>query len=164
MIVKHNNPCGAAVAADLETAYRTAFACDPLSAFGGVIALNRPVDAATAQALTEQFVEVLFAPGFEDGALEILGAKPDIRLLEDQERRIPLLGEKDIRQVTGGLLVQDRDVVGEDRDGRWRSSRADADRAEWADLPSPGGVRHVRSNAIVLAARAARPSASAPGR
>jgi len=105
VIVKHNNPCGAAVAANLPSAYRAAFECDPLSAFGGVIAVNRPVDPATAQALTEQFVEVLFAPSYEDGTLETLGAKPDVRLLEDQERRIPLLGDKDIRQVTGGLLV-----------------------------------------------------------
>jgi phosphoribosylaminoimidazolecarboxamide formyltransferase / IMP cyclohydrolase len=152
VIVKHNNPCGAAVAADLETAYRTAFACDPMSAFGGVIALNRPVDAATAQALTEQFVEVLFAPGFEDGTLETLGAKPDLRLLEDQERRIPLLGEKDIRQVTGGLLVQDRDVVGEGRDQMDVVTTRQPTDQEWADLVFAWRVcRHVRSNAIVLA-------------
>ena len=152
VIVKHNNPCGAAVAGDLAAAYRAAFECDPLSAFGGVIAVNRPVDAATAQALTEQFVEVLIAPAYEDGTLATLGAKPDVRLLEDQERRIPLLGEKDIRQVTGGLLVQDRDVVGEGRDQMdVVTARAPTDQ-EWADLEFAWRVcRHVRSNAIVLA-------------
>src|SRR5262249_16341978 len=134
VIVKHNNPCGAAVAGDLASAYRAAFECDPLSAFGGVIAVNRPIDPATAQALTEQFVEVLFAPGYEAGTLETLGAKPDVRLLEDQERRIPLLGEKDIRQVTGGLLVQDRDLVGEGRDQMDVVTNRAPTEQEWADI------------------------------
>jgi phosphoribosylaminoimidazolecarboxamide formyltransferase/IMP cyclohydrolase len=152
VIVKHNNPCGAAVARDLLSAYRAAFACDPVSAFGGVIAVNRPVDPATAEALTEQFVEVLFAPGYEDGALEALSVKPDVRLLEDEERRMPLLGEKDVRQVTGGLLVQDRDIVGEGRDQMdVVTSRAPTEQ-EWTDLVFAWRVcRHVRSNAIVLA-------------
>jgi phosphoribosylaminoimidazolecarboxamide formyltransferase/IMP cyclohydrolase len=152
VIVKHNNPCGAAVGAGLPDAYRRAFECDPLSAFGGVIAVNRPVDPDTAQALTEQFVEVLFAPGYEEGALEALSAKQDVRLLEDQERRVPLLGEKDIRQVTGGLLVQDRDLVGEGRDQMdVVTSRAPSEE-EWADLLFAWRVcRHVRSNAIVIA-------------
>jgi len=152
VIVKHNNPCGAAIAGDLLSAYRAAFACDPVSAFGGVIAVNRPVDPATAEALTEQFVEVLFAPGYEDGALEALSVKPDVRLLEDEERRMPLLGEKDVRQVTGGLLVQDRDIVGEGRDQMdVVTSRAPTEQ-EWTDLVFAWRVcRHVRSNAIVLA-------------
>jgi phosphoribosylaminoimidazolecarboxamide formyltransferase / IMP cyclohydrolase len=152
VIVKHNNPCGAAVAADLSSAYRAAFACDPMSAFGGIIAVNRPVDEATARALNEQFVEVLFAPGYEDGALEILSAKQDVRLLEDQERRIPLLGEKEIRQVTGGLLVQDRDLVGEGREQMDVVTSREPTEQEWADLVFAWRVcRHVRSNAIVLA-------------
>ncbi|MFL5196002.1 MAG: bifunctional phosphoribosylaminoimidazolecarboxamide formyltransferase/IMP cyclohydrolase [Microvirga sp.] len=152
VIVKHNNPCGAAVAADLASAYRAAFACDPTSAFGGVIAMNRPVDVETARALTEQFVEVLFAPGYEDGALDALMVKPDVRLLEDQERRIPLLGEKDIRQVTGGLLVQDRDLVGEGREQMDAVTGRQPTEQEWSDLVFAWRVcRHVRSNAIVLA-------------
>jgi phosphoribosylaminoimidazolecarboxamide formyltransferase / IMP cyclohydrolase len=152
VIVKHNNPCGAAVGPDLLTAYRAAFACDPTSAFGGVIAMNRPVDAETARALTEQFVEVLFAPGYEEGALEALTVKPDVRLLEDQERRIPLLGEKDIRQVTGGLLVQDRDLVGEGREQMDAVTSRQPSEREWADIVFAWRVcRHVRSNAIVLA-------------
>ncbi|MDQ3723123.1 MAG: bifunctional phosphoribosylaminoimidazolecarboxamide formyltransferase/IMP cyclohydrolase, partial [Actinomycetota bacterium] len=79
VIVKHNNPCGAAVGASALEAYERAFATDPLSAFGGVIAFNRPVDGATAERLSEQFVEVLFAPSYEEGALEILARKPSIR-------------------------------------------------------------------------------------
>jgi phosphoribosylaminoimidazolecarboxamide formyltransferase / IMP cyclohydrolase len=152
VIVKHNNPCGAAVGDDLLGAYTAAFESDPTSAFGGVIAMNRPVDRATAQAMARQFVEVLFAPGYEDGALDVLRAKPDLRLLEDHERRVPLLGEKDLRQVTGGLLVQDRDIVGEGRDQMdVVTSRAPTDE-EWADVEFAWRVcRHVRSNAIVLA-------------
>jgi phosphoribosylaminoimidazolecarboxamide formyltransferase / IMP cyclohydrolase len=152
VIVKHNNPCGAAVGDDPLGAYTAAFACDPLSAFGGVIAVNRPVDRATAEAMSKQFIEVLFAPGYEDGALDVLRAKPDVRLLEDHERRIPLLGERDLRQVTGGLLVQDRDLVGEGRDQMdVVTSRAPTDE-EWADVEFAWRVcRHVRSNAIVLA-------------
>jgi phosphoribosylaminoimidazolecarboxamide formyltransferase/IMP cyclohydrolase len=152
VIVKHNNPCGAAVGPGLLSAYSAAFACDPVSAFGGVIAVNRPVDPETAKALSEQFVEVLFAPGYEDGALDILAAKPDVRLLEDQERRIPLLGEKDMRQVTGGLLVQDRDIVGEGREQMDVVTSKEPTEEEWADLVFAWRVcRHVRSNAIVLA-------------
>jgi len=152
VIVKHNNPCGAAVGSDILSAYRAAFACDPLSAFGGVIALNRPVDDATAGALTEQFVDVLFAPGYESGALQTLQVKPDVRLLEDEERRVPMLGEKDVRQVTGGLLVQDRDIVGEGRDQMDVVTSRQPSEQEWADLVFAWRVcRHVRSNAIVLA-------------
>jgi phosphoribosylaminoimidazolecarboxamide formyltransferase / IMP cyclohydrolase len=152
VIVKHNNPCGAAVAEDLLGAYRAAFACDPTSAFGGVIAMNRPVNVATARALTEQFVEVLFAPGYEDGALDVLSVKQDVRLLEDQERRIPLLGEKEIRQVTGGLLVQDRDIVGEGREQMDAVTSRQPSEQEWADIVFAWRVcRHVRSNAVVLA-------------
>jgi phosphoribosylaminoimidazolecarboxamide formyltransferase/IMP cyclohydrolase len=152
VIVKHNNPCGAAVGADLLSAYRAAFACDPMSAFGGVIAMNRPVDAGTARALTEQFVEVLFAPGYETTALEVLQVKQDLRLLEDEERRIPLLGEKEFRQVTGGLLVQDPDIVGEGREQMDAVTSRKPTEQEWADLVFAWRVcRHVRSNAIVLA-------------
>jgi phosphoribosylaminoimidazolecarboxamide formyltransferase / IMP cyclohydrolase len=152
VIVKHNNPCGAAVCEDVLGAYRAAFACDPMSAFGGIIAVNRPVDRATAEALSEQFVELLFAPGYEDGALDVLRRKPDVRLLEDQERRTPLLGEKEIRQVTGGLLVQDRDLAGEGREQMDVVTSRQPSEQEWADLVFAWRVcRHVRSNAIVLA-------------
>ena len=87
VIVKHNNPCGVARGAARSPAYEAAFACDPMSAFGGVIALNRPVDKALAERLNEQFIEVLIAPGYEEGALEVLQQKEAIRILEDTERR-----------------------------------------------------------------------------
>ncbi len=152
VIVKHNNPCGAAVGTDLVSAYQAALDCDPLSAFGGVVAVNRPVDLTTAEALSKQFVELLFAPGYEDGALGALTGKQDVRLLEDEERRQPLLGEKDIRQVTGGLLVQDRDVLHDRRDRMDVVTTRTPTEEEWADLLFAWRVcSRVRSNAIVLA-------------
>jgi phosphoribosylaminoimidazolecarboxamide formyltransferase/IMP cyclohydrolase len=151
-IVKHNNPCGAAVASDARQAYEAAFACDPLSAFGGVIALNRRVDKALAERLNEQFIEVLFAPGYDDGALEILTQKQNIRILEDNERRLPLIGEPEVRQVTGGLLVQDRDTERDDREAMEVVTQRKPTDQEWQDLLFAWRVsRHVKSNAIVLA-------------
>ena len=85
VIVKHNNPCGVAEAETAADAYELAFACDPMSAFGGVIALNRPIDEALAKRLNEQFIEVLIAPGYEPNALEVLQQKESIRILEDTE-------------------------------------------------------------------------------
>ncbi len=150
-IVKHNNPCGVAMGATIQEAYERAFACDPLSAFGGVIALNRPVDRATAERLHEQFVEVLFAPGYGDGALEILTQKPNVRLLEDEERRLPPLGEPEVKQVMGGLLVQDRDSTQQDREQMEVVTGRRPDDREWNDLLFAWRVaRHVKSNAIVL--------------
>ena len=151
-IVKHNNPCGVATGSGALDAYRRAFACDPLSAYGGVIVLNRRVDRETADAIAEQFVEVLFAPGFDDGALEVLSEKPNLRILEDRERRLPLLGEKDVRQVTGGLLVQDRDQADAERAGMEVVTGRPPTEEEWRDLLFAWRVcRHVKSNAIVLA-------------
>jgi phosphoribosylaminoimidazolecarboxamide formyltransferase/IMP cyclohydrolase len=152
-IVKHNNPCGAALAGTPLEAYRRALECDPTSAYGGVVVLNRPVDHELAEALAGQFIEVLFAAGYDDDALEVLSARPNLRILEDQERRQPLLGEKDVRQVTGGLLVQDRDLVLADRDDQQVATERAPTDAEWEDLLFAWRVcRHVRSNAIVLAA------------
>ncbi|HEY3188514.1 MAG TPA: bifunctional phosphoribosylaminoimidazolecarboxamide formyltransferase/IMP cyclohydrolase, partial [Solirubrobacteraceae bacterium] len=151
-IVKHNNPCGVAVAPDAAEAYARAYACDPLSAFGGVIALNRRVDAATAQALSEQFVEVLFAPGYDPDALEVLMRKPNVRILDDTERRLAEPAEPRVTQVDGGLLVQDRDALVLDREAmEVATDRAPAD-AEWDDLLFAWVVaRYTKSNAIVLA-------------
>jgi phosphoribosylaminoimidazolecarboxamide formyltransferase/IMP cyclohydrolase len=152
VIVKHNNPCGVAIATAPLEAYERAFATDPLSAFGGVIAFNRPVDVATAERLSEQFVEVLFAPGYEDGALEVLTKKPSIRILEDNERRSPLVVEPEFKQVMGGLLVQDRDVEFADRTEMEIVTKRTPTDAEWRDLMFAWKVcMHVRSNAIVLA-------------
>jgi phosphoribosylaminoimidazolecarboxamide formyltransferase/IMP cyclohydrolase len=151
-IVKHNNPCGAALGATIQEAYEKAFACDPLSAYGGIIALNRRVDRATAEKLHQQFIEVLIAPGYDEDALEVLTQKQNIRVLEDEERRTPLLGEPDVRQVTGGLLVQDRDSGRDEREGMDVVTERRPSEREWSDLLFAWRIaRHVKSNAIVLA-------------
>ncbi|MGI8556761.1 MAG: bifunctional phosphoribosylaminoimidazolecarboxamide formyltransferase/IMP cyclohydrolase [Solirubrobacteraceae bacterium] len=152
VIVKHNNPCGCAVAESGLAAYRRAFECDPLSAFGGVIALSSRVDLELAQALSEQFLEVLIAPGYDDDAVGLLSAKPNVRLLEDGERRRDGVLEQDVRQVFGGMLLQDRDVVLEQRAAMTVvTSRAPTD-DQWDDLSFAWTVcKSVRSNAIVLA-------------
>ncbi len=123
-----------------------------MSAYGGVIALNRKVDKATAELLHQQFVEVLIAPGYDDDALEVLTQKQNIRILEDQERRLPALGEPEIRQVTGGLLIQDRDSSRDERDDMEVVTDRRPSEEEWADLLFAWRIsRHVKSNAIVLA-------------
>ncbi len=151
VIVKHNNPCGGALAQSGLAAYERAFACDPLSAFGGVIAVNRHVDRALAEALSRQFMEVLLAPGFDDDALALLAAKQNVRVLELADWPPPAAAPE-ARPVIGGLLVQDRDVVTETRqDMKVVGGRA-PDEREWADMLFAWRVcRHVRSNAIVLA-------------
>ena len=153
VIVKHNIPCGVAIGATLLEAYRKAFACDPVSAFGGVIAFNRRVDGPVAEAVLSQFVEVLYARGYGEDALEVLSAKPDIRILDDQERRTGLNLEVGTRQVKGGLLVQDRDIDPEERADMQVVSERRPTEAEWAGLTFAWRVcKHVRSNAIVIAA------------
>jgi phosphoribosylaminoimidazolecarboxamide formyltransferase/IMP cyclohydrolase len=151
-IVKHNNPCGVATGENVQEAYERAFAADPLSAFGGVIVLNRAVDRGAAEHLVQQFAEVIFAPAYEDGALEILTQKPNTRILEDNERRSPLFAEPEIKQVMGGLLVQDRDIEFADRTEMEVVTKREPTDAEWEDLLFAWQVcKHVRSNAIVLA-------------
>jgi phosphoribosylaminoimidazolecarboxamide formyltransferase/IMP cyclohydrolase len=151
VIVKHNNPCGTAVGTGPLDAYRRAFACDPMSAFGGVICLNRRVDRELAEALVEQFIEVLFARGYDEDALEVLSTKQNLRILDDRERRTPNLLEPSIRQVVGGLLVQDRDIDHEDRNDMSVVSTRHPTEAEWGELLFAWKVcKHVRSNAIVL--------------
>ncbi len=151
VIVKHNNPCGVAEADEIPPAYEGAFACDPMSAFGGVIALNRPVDEALAKRLHEQFIEVLIAPGYEDGALEVLQQKEAIRILEDTERRTHQI-EPDIKRVRGGILVQDPDGSPEPRELMEVATTTQPTEERWQDLLFAWRVvRHVRSNAIVLA-------------
>jgi phosphoribosylaminoimidazolecarboxamide formyltransferase/IMP cyclohydrolase len=151
VIVKHNNPCGAAEAERLGDAYEAAFACDPLSAFGGVIALNRPVDKALAERLHQQFIEVLIAPGYAEDALEVLQQKEAIRILEDTERRAHQV-EPDLKRVRGGLLVQDPDGTPEPRELMEVVTKAQPSEERWRDLLFAWRVvRHVRSNAIVLA-------------
>jgi phosphoribosylaminoimidazolecarboxamide formyltransferase/IMP cyclohydrolase len=152
VIVKHNNPCGVALGSSAVDAYERAYATDPLSAFGGIIAFNRPVDEPTAQRLSEQFVEVVFAPAYDDAAMEILTRKPSIRILQDNERRNALVAEPDIKQVMGGLLVQDHDIENLDRTEMEVATGVEPRDSEWRDLLFAWRVcKHVRSNAIVLA-------------
>ncbi|HTU31873.1 MAG TPA: bifunctional phosphoribosylaminoimidazolecarboxamide formyltransferase/IMP cyclohydrolase [Solirubrobacteraceae bacterium] len=151
VIIKHNTPCGVACGSTAQEAYEKAFACDPMSAFGGIICLNRPVDAELATKLNEQFVEVLFARGYDEDALEILAEKANTRILDDRERRIPNMIEPQVRQVVGGLLVQDRDFDLEDRADMQVVSERRPTEAEWQELAFAWRVcKHVKSNAIVI--------------
>ncbi len=159
-IVKHNNPCGCALGEDARDAYERAFACDPQSAFGGVIAINRPVDHACAEALSKQFVEVLLAPAFDGEGLEILQAKKNVRLLACPDLGAASSGDTagngapalEAKPVLGGLLVQDRDRVSETRAQMQVVTKAAPSEAQWEDLLFAWRIcRHVRSNAIVIA-------------
>jgi phosphoribosylaminoimidazolecarboxamide formyltransferase/IMP cyclohydrolase len=151
-VVKHANPCGCALGADAAEAYASALGSDPVSAYGGVVALNRRVEAELAEQLAEQFVEVLIAPEYSDEAAEILRRKESTRILQDRERRGPAPGERDLRRVLGGLLVQDTDSDHEDRDTMDIATGRAPDEATWGDLLFAWRVaKHVSSNAIVLA-------------
>jgi phosphoribosylaminoimidazolecarboxamide formyltransferase / IMP cyclohydrolase len=151
-IIKHNNPCGCAVAESIHGAYDRALAGDPESAFGGVVVVNREVDADLAQKLNENFVELLFAPGYGEGALEILQSKPNVRIIDDSERRKIIVGERDVRRVTGGVLVQDRDGDMQERATMDVVTKRAPTEDEWNDMLFAWKVvKHVRSNAIVIA-------------
>jgi phosphoribosylaminoimidazolecarboxamide formyltransferase/IMP cyclohydrolase len=151
VIVKHNNPCGVAVGSTPLEAYQRAFACDPISAYGGVICLNRSVDRELAEVLTGQFVEVLLSRGYDEDALEVLFTKPNMRVLDDRERRTSDVIEPQLRQVIGGMLVQDRDADLEDRSEMQVVSARRPTEAEWNEMLFAWRVcKHVRSNAIVL--------------
>jgi phosphoribosylaminoimidazolecarboxamide formyltransferase / IMP cyclohydrolase len=149
-VVKHTNPCGAAFGATLEEAYAGALEGDPQSAFGGVVGLSRPLDAATAKRIAGIFTEVVVAPGFDDEALAVLAGKPSLRLVQvDPARPAGWLG---VRSVAGGLLAQEPDP-GADDPGGWALQTGDPPGPELlADLALAWSVAaHVKSNAIVLA-------------
>jgi phosphoribosylaminoimidazolecarboxamide formyltransferase/IMP cyclohydrolase len=151
-IIKHANPCGIAVGTDIAEAHRKAHACDPLSAFGGVIATNGPVSVAMAEQVAEVFTEVLLAPSYEDGALDVLRQKKNIRLLTVPPRADT---GTELRPVSGGLLVQmpDRiDAPGDDPANWTLATGKPVDEATLADLAFAWrAVRAVKSNAILLA-------------
>jgi len=150
VIVKHANPCGVAVGGTIDEAFEKALAADPVSAYGGVVVLNRPVGAALGKALAAQFVEVLFAPGYAEAALRELEGKTT-RVLADGERRSFVTTERDLRRVFGGLLVQDRDADGDPLD-TMDVVCGDPEERTWEDLLFAWTVaKHVTSNAIVLA-------------
>lgn len=153
VVVKHTNPCGVAVADELATAYRRAREADPVSAFGGIVALNREVDEATAALLSETFLECVVAPSFQPAALERLQRKKRLRLLQTGGWLGPDHSELHFKRVGGGLVVHDRDASQSDevRAGKVATTRAPTD-AEWAALSFAWRVcKHVKSNAIVLA-------------
>jgi phosphoribosylaminoimidazolecarboxamide formyltransferase/IMP cyclohydrolase len=151
VIVKHANPCGVALGASVEEAYERALAADPLSAYGGVVVLNRRVTAELGPRLAEQFVEVLFAPGYDDAALEALAQKPATRILSDTERRTGDASERELKRVLGGLLVQERDWDVAGREGMEVVCGSPSE-ATWGDLLFAWRVcKHVASNAIVIA-------------
>jgi phosphoribosylaminoimidazolecarboxamide formyltransferase / IMP cyclohydrolase len=151
-IIKHNNPCGAAVGSDVGEAFDRALASDPQSAFGGAFCFNRPVDRGLAEKLRAIFVELVFAPGYDDEAIEVLSQKPNVRLLDNRERRRVPLTEKDARRVRGGVLVQDHDTGLELREAMQVVTKRRASEQEWGELLFAMRVcKHVRSNAIVLA-------------
>jgi phosphoribosylaminoimidazolecarboxamide formyltransferase/IMP cyclohydrolase len=154
VIVKHNNPCGTAIADTAAEAYEKAFACDPVSAFGGVIVFNRPIDEALALRLHEQFIEVLLAPGFESGAMDVLTRKESIRILELEpgESQDYAPRERDVKRVRGGILVQEPDRTEEDRESMTVPTVREPTEEQWEDIVFAWKVcRHVRSNAIVFA-------------
>ncbi len=150
VIVKHANPCGVALAAAPLTAYRKALATDPTSAFGGIIAFNRPVDAATLEAVSAQFVEVVIAPGYTDDALAAIAKKKNVRVLEVALPANAAPAQRDMKRVGGGLLLQDADTrnIGVD-EFRVVTAKAPTT-AQIADLLFAWRVaKFVKSNAIV---------------
>ena len=151
-IIKHANPCGIAIASDIKSAYSAANSCDPVSAFGGVVAANRIVTVAMATALSEVFTEVIVAPGYEAGAIEILAAKPSIRILELADYKI---AKEELRPITGGLLIQDSDLIDAsgDESANWQQvSGGEITPQVKSDLEFAWrSVRSVKSNGILLA-------------
>ena len=151
-IIKHANPCGIAIGLDIKSAYLAANACDPVSAFGGVVAANQKVSVDMATALSEVFTEVIVAPGYEAGAIEILAAKPSIRILELADYK---LAAEELRPISGGLLIQESDAInasGDDSANWQQVSGGEISSQVKSDLEFAWrSVRSVKSNAILLA-------------
>jgi len=151
-IIKHANPCGIATASDITTAHQKAHACDPVSAFGGVVAANREVSTEMAKNLSEIFTEVVIAPSFTDEAIAILSKKPSIRLLTIDGY---VISREELRPISGGLLIQESDLIDADGDHpkNWKQVSGDAVNSDvMRDLAFAWrAVRAVKSNAILLA-------------
>ncbi|MFN8039410.1 MAG: bifunctional phosphoribosylaminoimidazolecarboxamide formyltransferase/IMP cyclohydrolase [Acidimicrobiales bacterium] len=148
VVIKHANPCGVAVADDITTAYQRAHECDPVSAYGGIVAVNRPVTVAMAEALAPVFTEVLVAPGFEGDALVRLLEKRNLRILEAAPPSPPA---PSLRSIDGGYLLQTPDLVTVDRDQWQVVTKASPTEEQWADVELAWRVvAKVTSNAIVL--------------
>jgi phosphoribosylaminoimidazolecarboxamide formyltransferase/IMP cyclohydrolase len=151
-IIKHANPCGTAIDANLREAWDKAFACDPVSAFGGIVAVNRPLDAPTAEAISRLLMEVVIAPEVEPAAREVLARRAGLRLLVTGAVPDPAAAGRSFRSLSGGLLVQERDRLSVERQAFRQVTRRAATEAETADLLFAMTVaKHVKSNAIVFA-------------
>ena len=149
-IVKHMNPCGLAVDTDLAGAYRRALECDPVSAFGGIVAANRPLDAVTAEEIVRIVTHVVIAPHVEEKAREVLSRRKNMIVLEATPSE-PGLFDFDMRSVSGGFLIQEWDRAGFERSACRTVSRRHPTEAEWEQLGLAWtAVKHVKSNAIVL--------------
>ncbi len=149
-IIKHNNPCGAAEQESLLDAYLKALACDPVSAFGGVLAFNKILDAVAAEEIAKLFAECIVAPGYEPAARERFASKKNLRLLEMQSE--PTHGGLELKRISGGVLIQEPDSIGlEEADLKVASQRSPTDAERCALLFAWKVAKHVKSNAIVFA-------------
>ena len=152
VIVKHGNPCGVALAATPDEAYRAALAADPASAFGGVVAVNRPLSRSSPSSSRSSSSRSCTRPATARARSTCCAEAQNLRLLESDERRRPTPGERDSHRVLGGILIQDRDTESEDRDTMEVVAGAAPTEREWGDLLFAWRVvKHVRSNAIVIA-------------
>lgn len=151
--VKHANPCGVAVAENISEAFRKAYASDPVSIFGGIIAANREIDRATAEQISKIFIEIVVAPSFTEEALEILTKKANIRLLEMPTINTPIKANcHDMKKVLGGLLVQQYDTMLIDKDSVKVVSEVAPTQKQMDDMEfAMKVVKHTKSNAIVVA-------------
>jgi phosphoribosylaminoimidazolecarboxamide formyltransferase / IMP cyclohydrolase len=148
-VIKHTNPCGFAVGTDAADAYRRAFECDPRSAYGGIVALNRPLDEATAEELAKTFLEAVIVPAISPEAATRLARKERLRVLVVE--RPSCAAQLDVRSIDGGLLVQSVDRVSTDRSTMSVPTQRQPEEAQWRDLVVAWQVcRHVKSNAIVI--------------
>lgn len=151
--VKHANPCGVGIGADIFTAYKKAYDCDPTSIFGGIVAANRPIDKATAEEINKIFIEIVIAPDFTEEAMTILTQKKNIRLLKlDKIEEKGPEGQIDIKKVTGGLLVQGSDdILYNEEELKVVTDRKPTDK-EMEDMKlAMKVVKHIKSNGIVIA-------------
>ena len=161
-VIKHTNPCGAAIGPSIEEAYVRAREADPLAAFGGIIGLNRPIDAAAARALVATFIEAVIAPGVDAEARPILAGKPNLRVVvADLKADIDVANRREVRSILGAMLVQQRDEVGEAR-SPWTAANFAAAGLKVATKRAPtelewGALRfawrvcaHVKSNAVIF--------------
>ena len=151
IILKHNNPCGAAISSSIEDAFKKALACDPISAFGGIVALNNIVDIDTAKQLSNIFLECVVAPSFSQEALDILKNKKNLRLLELDLKNINYKNQSSYKSILGGLLIQETDNI-EDNSREWELvTNKKPTEEEFNDLDFAWKIcKHVKSNAIVI--------------